>query len=245
MSGFKKPVIRLPIMTGSLARSQKSHNRRSNMHHPKSLTETTIMPASVADAIAALQRGKGVIVADDADRENECDFIFAAETLNEDQMALMIRHGSGIVCAVVTQEHADHMGLAPMVAENASPFKTPFTVSIEAANGVTTGVSAADRCTTIKALIHSAANAADLRSPGHVFPLVASEGGLLTRRGHTEATLALMELAGLPATGVLCEAMTDDGEMACYADIANLDAAKGMPLVTIDELVQCLKARPD
>lgn len=212
------------------------------MQHSKSITEENIMSASVADAIAALQRGEGVIVADDADRENECDFIFAADTLTKDQMALMIRHGSGIVCAVVTQEHADRMGLVPMVAENASPFKTPFTVSIEAANGVTTGVSATDRCTTIQALTRATAKESELRSPGHVFPLIASEGGLLTRRGHTESTLALMALAGLPATGVLCEAMTDDGRMACYADIANLDAAKGMPLVTIDELVQCLEA---
>jgi len=194
----------------------------------------------MVDAIGALQRGEGVIVADDADRENECDFIFAAETLTEAQMAVMIRHGSGIVCAVITQDHADHMGLPPMVVDNASPFKTPFTISVEAASGVTTGVSSADRCTTIQALTQATAKQADLRSPGHVFPLVAAKDGLRARRGHTEATLALMELAGLPATGVLCEAMTDDGRMACYADIASLEAARGMPLVTIDEIEKCL-----
>ena len=198
------------------------------------------MPAAVVDAITALQRGEGVIVADDADRENECDFIFAAQTLTEAQMALMIRHGSGIVCAVVTYEHADRMGLAPMVADNASPFKTPFTVSIEAAKGVTTGVSAGDRTRTIHALTQAGAIASDLRSPGHVFPLVAHKDGLSARRGHTESTLALMQLAGLPASGVLCEAMTDDGRMACYADIATLQAAQGMPLVTIDEIAQAL-----
>ncbi|WP_106743563.1 3,4-dihydroxy-2-butanone-4-phosphate synthase [Yoonia maritima] len=210
------------------------------MQHLKTIPYKTAMPAAVVDAIAALQRGEGVIVADDADRENECDFIFAAQTLTEAQMALMIRHGSGIVCAVVTQEHADRMGLPPMVADNASPFKTPFTVSIEAAKGVTTGVSASDRTQTIKALTQETATASDLRSPGHVFPLVAHKEGLRARRGHTESTLALMQLAGLPASGVLCEAMTDDGRMACYADIATLQAAQGMPLVTIDEIAQAL-----
>ncbi|WP_084625805.1 3,4-dihydroxy-2-butanone-4-phosphate synthase [Loktanella sp. S4079] len=206
------------------------------------LSRDTAMPAAVIDAISALQRGEGVIVADDADRENECDFIFAAQTLTPEQMALMIRHGSGIVCAVITQAHADHMGLPPMVHQNASPYKTPFTISVEASNGVTTGVSAQDRTKTIHALTQLDAVQSDLRSPGHVFPLVAHPDGLRARRGHTEATLALMELAGLPASGVLCEAMTDDGRMACYADIATLGAARGMPLITIDEIAQALAA---
>ena len=210
------------------------------MQHPKEMTQTRPMSPAVADAIAALQRGDGVIVADDPNRENECDFVFAARTLTEAQMALMIRHGSGIVCAVITEAHARHMGLAPMVADNASPFKTPFTVSIEAATGVTTGVSAHDRTRTVAALCADTASASDLRSPGHVFPLVAESDGLRVRRGHTEATLALMQLAGLPETGVLCEAMTDDGRMATYADIADLQAARGMPLVTINDIVACL-----
>ncbi|MBS1301396.1 3,4-dihydroxy-2-butanone-4-phosphate synthase [Loktanella sp. SALINAS62] len=203
------------------------------------MTRSTMSPA-MADAIAALQRGEGVIVADDPDRENECDFVFAAQTLTEAQMSLMIRHGSGIVCAVITEDHARHMGLPPMVADNASPYQTPFTVSVEAATGVTTGVSARDRTRTVAALCADTASPGDLRSPGHVFPLVARSAGLRVRRGHTEATLALMQLAGLPETGVLCEAMTDDGRMATYADIAGLDAARDMPLITIDDIMTCI-----
>lgn len=210
------------------------------MQHPKTLNTKPVMSPAMVDAITALQRGEGVIVADDADRENECDFIFAANTLTEAQMALMIRYGSGIVCAVITDDHARHMGLAPMVAQNGSPFKTPFTVSVEAASGVTTGVSAHDRTRTILALTAKGAKAADLRSPGHVFPLVAHPGGLHARRGHTEATLALMALAGLPPSGVLCEAMTDDGRMARYSDIAHSDHMRDMPLVTIEEILTSL-----
>ncbi|XDA98715.1 3,4-dihydroxy-2-butanone-4-phosphate synthase [Sulfitobacter sp. LCG007] len=210
------------------------------MHHPTQLTRARTMSPAMADAIAALQRGDGVIVADDPARENECDFVFAARTLTEAQMSLMIRHGSGIVCAVITEDHARHMCLPAMVADNASPYRTPFTVSVEAASGVTTGVSARDRTRTIAALCAEGASAGDLRRPGHVFPLVARRAGLRERRGHTEATLALMQLAGLPETGVLCEAMTDDGRMATYADIASLDAARGMPLVMIDDIMACL-----
>jgi 3,4-dihydroxy 2-butanone 4-phosphate synthase len=212
------------------------------MKHTQNMTPavTPTMSPAMADAIAALQNGQGVIVADDPNRENECDFVFAAETLTEEQMALMIRHGSGIVCAVITQDRADSLGLPPMVADNASPYKTPFTISVEAKTGVTTGVSAHDRTRTITTLCAASASATDLRSPGHVFPLIANPEGLRARRGHTEATLALMQLAGLTPTGVLCEAMTDDGRMATYSDIADLKAASGMPLVTIDEIIACI-----
>ncbi|MFN3526703.1 MAG: 3,4-dihydroxy-2-butanone-4-phosphate synthase [Paracoccus sp. (in: a-proteobacteria)] len=201
------------------------------MHYsPRGLT------TALDDALAALRAGQGVLVADDATRENEVDFVFAAETLTEAQMALMIRHGSGIVCPVITADCAARMGLAPMVPVNGTPFATPFTVSVEAAQGVTTGVSAADRCRTIAALTAPDAVKGDLIQPGHVFPLVARPEGLAVRRGHTEATLALMSLAGLRPAGVLCEAMTDDGHMISLSDVPGFAPAKGMPLVTIAQI---------
>lgn len=196
--------------------------------------------AALAAALDALRAGRGVLVADDATRENEVDFVFAAATLTEAQMALMIRHGSAIVCPVITTECACRLDLAPMVARNGSPYLTPFTVSIEAAVGVTTGVSAADRCRTIAALTAPGAVRADLSRPGHVFPLVARPEGLAARRGHTEATLALMTLAGLQPAGVLCEAMTDDGRMVTLGDLPAFLPARGMPVVTIADIAQAI-----
>ena len=148
--------------------------------------------ARVEAALAALRAGRGVLVADDEDRENEGDLIFAAQTMTNEQMAMMIRECSGIVCLCLTDERVRQLALPMMVEANSSHYQTAFTVTIEAAQGVTTGVSAADRITTIRAAIADGAKPSDLHRPGHVFPLRARTGGVLTRRGHTEATVDLM-----------------------------------------------------
>lgn len=167
----------------------------------------------VEHALDALREGRGVMVLDDEDRENEGDMIFAAETMTVEQMALTIRHGSGIVCLCLTEDRRKQLDLPMMVENNTSAYGTGFTVTIEAAKGVTTGVSAADRVTTVRAAIADGAKPSDLNRPGHVFPLRAQPGGVLTRGGHTEATIDLVTLAGFKPAGVLCELTNDDGTM--------------------------------
>ncbi len=192
----------------------------------------------VERALCALRNGQGVLVTDDEDRENEGDIIFAAESLTAEQMALLIRECSGIVCLCLPQERIDQLQLPMMVEKNNSQYQTAFTVSIEAAEGVTTGVSAADRVTTVKAAIADGAGPQKLHSPGHVFPLRARPGGVLERRGHTEATVDLMKLAGLKPYGVLCEVTLEDGTMARMADLVRFSRAHDLPLVTIEDLAQ-------
>lgn len=189
-------------------------------------------------AIEAIRQGRGVMVLDDENRENEGDMVFAAETMTVEQMALTIRHGSGIVCLCLTDERRQQLDLPMMVENNSSQFKTGFTVTIEAAHGVTTGVSAADRITTIRAAVADGAVPGDLNRPGHVFPLRAQNGGVLTRRGHTEASVDLATLAGLKPYGVLCELTNDDGSMARAPEVIVFAKAHDMPVVTIDDLVQ-------
>ncbi|MDZ5649183.1 3,4-dihydroxy-2-butanone-4-phosphate synthase [Nitrospirillum sp. BR 11828] len=191
----------------------------------------------VARAVAAIQAGQGVIVVDDADRENEGDVIYAADSLTVAQMALLIRDCSGIVCLVLTDERARVLDLPPMVGANSSRYGTAFTVSIEAKTGVTTGVSAADRVTTIRTAIAADARPEDLARPGHVFPLRAHPGGLAARRGHTEATIDLMRRAGRPPAGVLCEVMLPNGDMSRLPDLVTYAETHGMPLVSIEDLV--------
>lgn len=192
----------------------------------------------VERALSALRKGRGVLVTDDEDRENEGDIIFAAESLTAAQMALLIRECSGIVCLCLPQERIEQLQLPMMVEQNKSQYQTAFTVSIEAAEGVTTGVSAADRVTTVKAAIADEATPASLHSPGHVFPLRARAGGVLERRGHTEATVDLMKLAGLKPYGVLCEVTLEDGTMARMPDLVKFARRHYMPLVTIEDLAR-------
>ncbi len=192
----------------------------------------------VEAALAALRAGRGVLVADDEDRENEGDLIFAAQTMTNEQMAMMIRECSGIVCLCLTDERVRQLALPMMVEANSSHYQTAFTVTIEAAQGVTTGVSAADRITTIRAAIADGAKPSDLHRPGHVFPLRARTGGVLTRRGHTEATVDLMQLAGLKPFGVLCELTKEDGSMARLPDLVAFGRLHQMPVLTIEDLVQ-------
>jgi 3,4-dihydroxy 2-butanone 4-phosphate synthase len=188
-------------------------------------------------ALKDLRRGYPVILVDDVDRENEADLIVAAERMSIEAMAMLIRECSGIVCLCLTEETCKRLELVPMVTNNESRFKTPFTVSIEARKGVTTGVSAADRVTTIRAAIANNAVASDLTRPGHVFPLRAAGGGVLERQGHTEGSVELARLAGLKPAAVLCELTNPNGTMATGTDIENFAARNNMVVLSIAELV--------
>ncbi|EKE71623.1 3,4-dihydroxy-2-butanone-4-phosphate synthase [Gallaecimonas xiamenensis] len=192
----------------------------------------------VEAALAALQQGQGVLVVDDEDRENEGDLIYSTDHLTDAQMALMIRECSGIVCLCLTDAQANQLDLPPMVVANNSKNQTAFTVTIEAKEGVTTGVSAADRVTTIKTAVAQGAKPEHLARPGHVFPLRAKAGGVLERRGHTEGTVDLMRLAGLTPAGVLCELTNEDGTMARLPEIIAFGKKHAMPVLTIEDLVQ-------
>ncbi|EJK2114136.1 3,4-dihydroxy-2-butanone-4-phosphate synthase [Vibrio navarrensis] len=191
----------------------------------------------VEKALLALQQGRGVLLLDDEDRENEGDIIYSVDHLTTEQMALMIRECSGIVCLCLTEEQANKLELPPMVVNNNSANQTAFTVSIEAKHGVTTGVSAQDRVTTIKTAANPQAKAEDLARPGHVFPLRARPGGVLARRGHTEGTVDLMQMAGLSPAGVLCELTNPDGSMAKTPEIIAFGKLHHMPVLTIEDMV--------
>lgn len=191
----------------------------------------------VRAALSSLQSGSGVLVTDDEDRENEGDLIYPAQTLTPSQMAMLIRECSGIVCLCLTDKKAASLDLPPMVEDNSSRYQTAFTVSIEAAEGVTTGVSAADRVRTVKTAVADASRPADLNRPGHIFPLRARERGVLERRGHTEATVDLMALAGLKPCGVLCELTNPDGSMAKLPEIVSFAEKNGLPVMSVDDLV--------
>ncbi|WP_334156832.1 3,4-dihydroxy-2-butanone-4-phosphate synthase [Oryzomicrobium sp.] len=194
--------------------------------------------AAVADAIAALRDGRAVVLLDDFDRENEGDLIVAAEAMDEAMMALFIRECSGIVCLCLDDARIRRLDLPPMVVRNESRHGTAFTVSIEAKVGVTTGVSAADRLTTIRAAIAPDATPADLARPGHVFPLRAHSKGVLGRRGHTEGSVDLARLAGFAPAAVLCELMNPDGTMMRGVALEAFAAAHGFPLLTIAQLAE-------
>ena len=188
-------------------------------------------------ALAALRAGRPVLLQDDEDRENEADLIVAASLLTEQTMALLIRECSGIVCLCLTPAHAQHLELRPMVEHNRSRYGTAFTVSIEARTGVGTGVSALDRLRTVQAATAPDAQADDIVSPGHVFPLVAKEGGVLARRGHTEGAVDLTRLAGLPPAAVLCELMNADGTLAKGDAVRRFSALHDLPILSIEDLV--------
>ncbi|MBS0849225.1 3,4-dihydroxy-2-butanone-4-phosphate synthase [Citrobacter sp. JGM124] len=197
----------------------------------------------VERALESLREGRGAMVLDDENRENEGDMIFPAETMTVEQMALTIRHGSGIVCLCLTDERRKQLELPMMVENNTSAYGTGFTVTIEAASGVTTGVSAADRVTTVRAAIADGAKPSDLNRPGHVFPLRAQPGGVLTRGGHTEATIDLVSLAGFRPAGVLCELTNDDGSMARAPECIEFARKHNMALVTIEDLIAYRQSR--
>ncbi|MEK7218263.1 MAG: GTP cyclohydrolase II [Patescibacteria group bacterium] len=184
-----------------------------------------------------------VILVDDEDRENEGDLVLAAEHATEEKLAFMIRHTGGVVCLALSNAIADRLNLPPMVARNTSLHGTPFTVSIEAAEGVTTGISARDRTRTVLAAIRPEAMPEDLRRPGHVFPLRAEDGGVLVRAGHTEATADLCRLAGLRHGGLLSELMRDDGSMMRLPDLTAFAEAHGIAMVAIADLIAWRRER--
>jgi 3,4-dihydroxy-2-butanone 4-phosphate synthase len=190
------------------------------------------------DVIEALREGRPVLLTDDADREDEADLIVAAEKLTVEAMALIIRECSGIVCLCLTPDDVRRLQLPMMVARNESRHGTAFTVSIEARHGVSTGVSAADRVTTIRAAIAEGGVADDLVRPGHVFPLAAHPEGLAGRRGHTEGAIELARLAGLKPAAVLCELMNPDGTMARGADVRRFASLHRLPILSIDDLIR-------
>lgn len=191
----------------------------------------------VKNALVALRDGHGVLVLDDEGRENEGDMIFAAENMTIKQMSLAIRYGSGIVCLCLTEERRQQLALPMMVERNSNRYQTAFTVTIEAAEGVSTGVSATDRLTTIRTAIKDNAKPTDLNRPGHVFPVRALPGGVLVREGHTEAAVDLITLVGLKPVGVLCEVTNDDGTMAHAPEIVAFARHHSMPVLTIEDLV--------
>lgn len=197
----------------------------------------------IGAALHAMRTGVPVILLDDFDRENEADLIVAAEKITDETMALLIRECSGIVCLCLPDEKVRALELPPMAPENGSRFGTPFTVSIEARHGVTTGVSAADRVATIQAAIARNAQPDDVVRPGHVFPLRATPGGVLARAGHTEGSVDLARLAGLQPAAVLCELMNADGTMMRGAQIEQFAEERGFPILTIAELIQWRRAR--
>ncbi|WP_218597979.1 3,4-dihydroxy-2-butanone-4-phosphate synthase [Polaribacter sp. NJDZ03] len=188
-------------------------------------------------AFIHLQQGNGIILMDDEGRENEGDLIFSAHNMTNDQMALMVRKCSGIVCLCLPNEKADALELPYMVKENTSSYQTPFTITIEAKEGVTTGVSAKDRLTTIKAACKENASSANLAKPGHVFPLRAKYNGVLERKGHTEGSVDLMKLAGLKPEAVLCELMNDDGTMAKTDTILEFANEHNLIVVSIQDII--------
>lgn len=195
------------------------------------------MFAPVEDLAAAIGRGEMVIMVDDADRENEGDLILAAEKATADQVRFMLRHTSGIVCVSMLGERLDELKLPMMVARNTEEFRTAFTVSVDAAEGVTTGISARDRALTISLLADSNTQAADLARPGHVYPLRYEPGGVLKRAGHTEAAVDLASLAGLYPAGALAEVMNDDGSVARLPDLVRFGGQHGILIGTIADLI--------
>ena len=203
-------------------------------------TVRTIEPpfTDVPGALAEIRAGRMVIVVDDENRENEGDLTLAAEHVTPEAINFMARYGRGLVCLTLTEERADHLRLFPMTQQNSSRFGTAFTETIEAREGVTTGISAADRALTIRTAIDPKSTYSDLARPGHIFPLRARRGGVLVRAGQTEASVDLARMAGLNPSGVICEIMRDDGEMARIPDLIPFSQEHGLKILTVAELIR-------
>src|SRR5438034_10516694 len=193
---------------------------------------------SIESVIADLQKGKMVIVVDDADRENEGDLIMAAQFVTPETVNFMAKYGRGLICAPTTSERLQQLGIERMVRQNREVFKTDFQVSVDAARGITTGISAADRAQTIKIMAEPTAVPEDLVQPGHVFPLRAKGGGVLQRAGHTEAAVDLVKLAGSRPIAVICEIMSDDGSMARLPELVKLGRRYRLKSCTSEELIK-------
>ncbi|MGE9808267.1 MULTISPECIES: bifunctional 3,4-dihydroxy-2-butanone-4-phosphate synthase/GTP cyclohydrolase II [unclassified Janibacter] len=202
-----------------------------------STDETPIVLDRIEDAIADIAAGRPVVVVDDENRENEGDLIFAADAATSAIMGLTVRHGSGVICVAMTGDDLDRLGLPPMTAINQDSKGTAYAVSVDARDGVSTGISAADRARTARLLADPATRIDDLARPGHVFPLRAREGGVLMRPGHTEAAVDLARLAGRAPAGVICELVNDDGSMMRLPELATFAREQGLRLIAIEDLI--------
>jgi 3,4-dihydroxy 2-butanone 4-phosphate synthase / GTP cyclohydrolase II len=201
-------------------------------------TESTTRPfAAVEDAIEDIRRGRMVVVCDDENRENEGDLTMAAQFATPEAVNFMAKEARGLICLALTPERCDELGLDLMAAKNESPFQTAFTISVEAREGVTTGISAADRARTIQVAVDPGAAPEDLVQPGHVFPLKAKDGGVLERAGQTEAAVDLARLAGVIPAGVICEVMNEDGTMARVPDLIPYCERHGLKMITVADLI--------
>lgn len=192
---------------------------------------------SIDSALQDLRGGRFVILVDDEDRENEGDLVMAAECVTPEAINFMAKHARGLICLTLTSERADQLQLHPQTSENTAPFGTAFTVSIDAARDVTTGISAADRATTIRMAVDPKCHASDFTKPGHIFPLRAHQGGVLKRAGQTEGSIDLAKLAGMSPAGVICEIMNDDGTMARIPDLMEFAKEHQLKLITIKDLI--------
>ena len=193
---------------------------------------------AVEHAIAEIRAGRMVILVDDEDRENEGDLVMAADLVTPETINFMARHGRGLICVALTEERVAQLSLAMMAVDNRSPRSTAFTVSVDAAHGITTGISARERADTIRVAVAAEARPEDLVTPGHVFPLRARRGGVLVRSGHTEGSVDLARLAGREPAAVICEIMREDGEMARMSDLTPFAATHGLPLLKIADLIE-------
>lgn len=193
---------------------------------------------SIEEAIDDIKQGKMIILVDDEDRENEGDLVMAAEKITPEAINFMARFARGLICLTLTQERAEELSLQPMSSENTAPFGTAFTVSIDAMNGITTGISASDRAVTILTTINQATKPSDLARPGHIFPIRAQKGGVLKRAGQTEGSVDLARLAGLNPSGVICEIMNEDGTMSRLPELINFAKANELRIVTVKDLIE-------
>src|SRR3982075_576223 len=193
---------------------------------------------SVEEAVEEIRNGRMIVLVDDEDRENEGDLTLAAEKITPEAINFMAKYGRGLICLAMTAERLEHLRIGPMTRENTSPYGTAFYESVEAREGVTTGISAHDRARTIQVAIDPASRAADLVRPGHVFPLCARKGGVLVRAGQTEAAVDLSRMAGLIPAGVICEIMNEDGTMARVLDLERFCATHGLRILTVAEMIR-------
>ncbi len=236
MSGRKAPPRHRPASTRSGSPSGDS-GRRGASKGGSPRTEAPIRFDRIEDAIRDIRKGKMVIVVDDEDRENEGDLTMAAEKVTPAAINFMAAHGRGLICMPIVGERLDQLQIPAMVSENTSPFETAFAVSVEAKHKVSTGISAHDRAATVKAILDPNIRPDDLARPGHMFPLRAREGGVLTRAGQTEAAVDLSRLAGLYPAGVICEIMNPDGTMARVPSLARFARRHGLRMITIKDLI--------
>src|SRR6202045_5151141 len=206
-------------------------------------TAETFQFDAIDDVVSDIAKGRIGIGADDADRENEGDLVMAAEKVTPEAVNFMAMHGRGLICVPISNERAEQLGLQRMVTQNREAQRTDFTVSVDAARGVTTGISAYDRATTILAIANPHSSPDDLTQPGHVFPLRAKDGGVLRRAGHTEAAVDLAQMAGLQPAGVLCEILHDDGTMARLPELMEFHKRHGLRICTIQSLIAYRRVR--